>query len=276
MNSDTLLGDKNDDLPNDLLSAIAAEPRQSSTPWFAYMALRERKERKDAQKTKASSLSSSSSVTPSKRKCGGAGNRVVLRVSEWPFDDIEKLNQSGTSRGLHHLSEYNMDDRSTDVGFNPYTDSASTCITPKNMVYTGSRGKGRSYKSSTRSKLSAGRKSRHGKGRSCEYKPAMIVGDFKNKEEAELFCMLWNHKSRGLIPRTAWGEVIAEHFKINIYSDLDMIFNEKREHWKLEKVDGKWVVVKRGAPQRKTIELSCGESVQAAQAATEEISKDEE
>lgn len=233
-----LSSDHNDVLPSDLLSAIAAEPKKDSPPWFVYMALKKRKEKKE----------SSQETGSSKKKCSNAGNRVVLRVSEWPFDDIERLNQSGASRGLHHLNECGIDEHTISGGSGMDLEFASACITPKNMVYTGARGKSRSHKSFLRSKTSSTRKGRVGKEKkSCEYKPAMIVGGFKNKEDASLFCTLWNHKSRGLIPRTAWGEVIAEHFKKKVYADPDIIFNDKREHWKLVKIEGKWTVVSRGA-----------------------------
>lgn len=63
------------------------------------------------------------------------------------------------------------------------------------------------------------------------YKIGMVMGPVLNFEAAKTIGVIWNLKGRGLIPRSALGELLAHHFKLPIYADLAVVFEGKEfEH----------------------------------------------
>ncbi len=55
-------------------------------------------------------------------------------------------------------------------------------------------------------------------------KLGMILGPVLTYEAASLIGTVWGLKSRGSIPRSALGEILAERFSISLYADLAVVF----------------------------------------------------
>lgn len=53
---------------------------------------------------------------------------------------------------------------------------------------------------------------------------AMILGPVATERDADVVRNAWGHKSRGVVPRAAWGELVAAWFRLGLYADLATIF----------------------------------------------------
>lgn len=166
--------------------------------------------------------SDKTTTTTQRRRRNTGGDRVILKVSSTPFTDIQHLNQDSM-----------IDIESEDL--------KTTAMYLKNLINSipETYSESRAMSSSRPPK-----KSKRQRTKSCDYRMVLLVGTFNNRESAERFHRLWDFKSRGPIPRAAWGEKIAKHFKLNIYGDLGEIFNCEDSVWKAVYFNGEWIAVK--------------------------------
>ncbi len=70
----------------------------------------------------------------------------------------------------------------------------------------------------------------HKRTRPSEWLLAQIVGPLSKKSHAAILNRLWEDRSRGAIPRAAKAKVLAEHFKLEVYGDLSVIFGDTPEN----------------------------------------------
>ena len=56
-----------------------------------------------------------------------------------------------------------------------------------------------------------------------EWALVQVVGPMTSLQEARFLNSMWQEKSRGAVPRAAKAEVLADHFKLPIYGNLDLI-----------------------------------------------------
>lgn len=56
------------------------------------------------------------------------------------------------------------------------------------------------------------------------WKVVAIIGPLEKESHAVLVNTIWNHKSRGPMPRAIWGLLIAEHFHLKIWISIADLF----------------------------------------------------
>jgi hypothetical protein len=128
-------------------------------------------------------------------------NRTILGVSKDPYNDLELYNSYGPSR--------NSPNNKT-IFFN--NNSINPLLSNDNLKYKTS--------------VIIKKKKRKKKNKGPNYNIGMIITGFSNFTEAQIFCDLWNNKSRGPIPRSGWGIILASHFELKVFADFGIILNE--------------------------------------------------
>ncbi len=59
-----------------------------------------------------------------------------------------------------------------------------------------------------------------------EWRLAQIIGPFSRRQDGITLCRIWEDKSRGTIPRVAKGGVLASHFGLSVYVDINVIYRK--------------------------------------------------
>lgn len=71
------------------------------------------------------------------------------------------------------------------------------------------------------------KKSRKRPENASSYSIAMIIGQFKTKEEAHKCCRLWRYKTRAAIPRALYGVFISKKYRVNSFIDWEVLLDKK-------------------------------------------------
>ena len=69
----------------------------------------------------------------------------------------------------------------------------------------------------------------------------MIIGPVLTFDAAKTIGVIWGLKGRGPIPRSAWGELLAEHFHLDLHADLSVVFEgDEFEHHVMRQTPYTW------------------------------------
>ncbi len=124
-------------------------------------------------------------------------NRTTLEITQRPSYFLDILNQFGPNR----------------VVSGNYTNSQKNLQTSK----TGKRRVQKiRFCHTIRRETKRRKKTKLGNAETEYFELACIVGPLSTQQDAQVFRDLWSFKSRGLVPRAAWGGLLARYFKISI------------------------------------------------------------
>lgn len=142
-------------------------------------------------------------------------NRTFLGVSRQPWVDLQFLNQFGSC-----------------------TTSASNTIGTGNTFHKNNN---------TDDENKSRKKNR---GQYAEFDIALLVSGFgPNRKAAELFSSILNNKSRGKIPRLAFGTLLATKWQFEFYGSIDAVFDARFEYFTIQSKDYELIIQPKNTDQ---------------------------
>ncbi len=142
------------------------------------------------------------------KKHRSSGDHISLVISQTPLRYVQSINEHGGGKDFKHKRRC---PRPEDVSASSSSSSSNTLSCQK-LSYVGSQ---QPLKRQTRRRHS-----------SKIFKLGVVVGPFSTQTTATSFMTLWDRKSRGSIPRSAWGVALSAHFGKEVFADPNVIFAE--------------------------------------------------
>ena len=156
-------------------------------------------------------------------------NRTFLRVTKDPIEELKYLNELGNFKSKNMYLSHNQEDFKSKENIKLTSLSLNSISMHKNHDNNNNDD---NINKSNYHHITSNIKKKHGKNMQ-NYELAFAVENFKNKNEAEVFCKLLNDKSRGRIPRTSFCISLAKKWNFTCYINFESVLGIDIKHHSL-------------------------------------------
>jgi len=162
-----------------------------------------------------------------------SANRTLLGVSKNPWNELKTYNKNTNNRYISMSNQFDINgldiDNIIDMIKQKTKDGKSfdySRMEPNVFV------KKKKIEDEVEEEQIQRRNMRKKTTETNQYILAVITGPFENRDSAQQFCINWNERSRGALPRTAKAISLCNHYKIDIGVDFNAIFGINNKYIK--------------------------------------------